>query len=855
MAAPSVCFVSTEIFPGTPGGIGRLIQQSALALEHAGWPAVLLLDVPEAATEKFRAYARSMLPRTSCVTVAELLTGLATDDDIPLWAFHFPEYWRSYRVALALRRLLADTRLAGIEFPDYCGLGYVALKWRRLLGGELGGLPMWIRLHAPHELCIAADDRQDDRIETRQLHAMERYSLRHADGWVAPSSGTLTWLRGVYGFDGPGWVRTPPFERVGSGGAHRRHSDRTGPIRILFYGKLQRLKGTDLFVRAAVDLCQRRPERFEFDLVGPEASESWRYPSFRVELEALIPPGMRDRFHFHGAIEPSRLRELALSSAIAVVPSRIETFCLAAHELNWIGIPLVLNDLPAFADYFRDGENCRTFDGTAEGLRRVLDELLSTSAPFAVWRWSDFSGASDPVPLYREVLATCRPAPALPQATENDDAPRVSVIVPYYEMQAYVDTTIASVARSTYRHWEVIVVDDGSRTPEARAKLEELRVRFAVDSRVQILSKPNGGLGSARNHGIAHAAGRYILPLDSDDLVHPDYLACAVTALEANPELDAVSCYVSYFTDGHDPADICDYVIPYDLIPPLIFLENRAGVAASVFRRSVFERHHYDEDLFSYEDWDLWWQLAAAGRQVETLPRILFRYRRRADSMVNTVGYSRHAHLIARIAERHREALAVRWDEVFRLYLEEVARLRARCRALDEAGHATGYGEETTGHEYSVRLTGRLLLGLLRSRVRARLAAALGRRTVTVRLQPKPHPEAQGMEVWCAGVRPVGGPEWRLDGVVEPAPLWERRNGGPPGAREMLVAMSPGATMTFRVGAEGFGLGFLHHPWSGRVVLTVDGQSHAVDLFGRGAGQGFFEHFWTGYRWVPQRVA
>src|SRR5438046_823509 len=290
MAAPSVCFVSTEIFPGTPGGIGRLIQQSALALEHAGWPSVLLLDVPEAATEKFRVYARSMLPRTSCVTVAELLTGLATDDDIPLWAFHFPEYWRSYRVALALR-------------------------------GQ---------------------------------------------------------------------------------------SDRTGPIRILFSGKLQRLKGTDLFVRAAVDLCQRRPERFEFDLVGPEASESWRYPSFRVELEALIPPGMRDRFHFHGAIEPSRLRELALSSAIAVVPSRIETFCLAAHELNWIGIPLVLNDLPAFADYFRDGENCRTFDGTAEGLRRVLDELLSTSAPFAVWRWSDFSGASDPVPLYRQVLAACR---------------------------------------------------------------------------------------------------------------------------------------------------------------------------------------------------------------------------------------------------------------------------------------------------------------------------------------------------------------------------------------------------------------------------------------------------------------
>src|SRR5262249_57351150 len=139
-------------------------------------------------------------------------------------------------------------------------------------------------------------------------------------------------------------------------------------------------------------------------------------------------------------------------------------------------------------------------------------------------------------------------------------------------------------------------------------------------------------------------------------------------------------------------------------------------VDASGRRRSVFEQHRYDEKLFSCEDWDLWWQRAAAGRQVETLPRILFRYRRRPDSMVNTVGYSRHAHLVARLAERHRGALGGRWDEVFRLYLEEVAQLRARCRALDEAGHATEQGKAATGHEYSVRLTRRLLSPLLRSR-------------------------------------------------------------------------------------------------------------------------------------------
>src|SRR5262249_1054921 len=277
-----------------------------------------------------------------------------------------------------------------------------------------------------------------------------------------------------------------------------------------------------------------------------------------AELEALIPPALRDRFHFHGPVEPSRLHELALSATLAVVPSRIETFCLAAHELNWIGIPLVLSGLPALADYFRNAENCRTFDGTAEDLERVLEELLNVPAPFDGWRWDDFS-ASDPLPLYQEVLAGCRPAPAVRPAIDSAEPPRVSVIVPYYEMQAYVDATVAPVERGTYPGWELIVVDDGSRTPDARAKLDELRGRFANDPRVQILSKPNGGLGSARNHGIAHATGRYVLPLDSDDLVHPDYLAAAVTALEANPQLAAVRCYGSHFVDGAEPTAICEY--------------------------------------------------------------------------------------------------------------------------------------------------------------------------------------------------------------------------------------------------------------------------------------------------------
>ena len=846
-----ICFVTEEISPGTPGGIGRLLQQTVAALERVEWPAVILFGGSAEALATFRGYATRALPRTTCLSVDELLADPAASDDLPQWAFHFPAYHRSYRTALALRRVATELPLAGIELPDYGGVGYVALKWRRLWGEELSGLPMWVRLHGPDEIWRAADGRDDGRIETQQLHSMERYCLRHADGWVGPSAATVEWLGAYYGIERPSWHQPPPYDHIGEPGVHPRRLDSTLPVRLLFYGKLQRLKGADVLVEAAVALARRRPERIEVDLVGPGPGASWRCASYRDELHAAIPEDLAERFRFHGAIDPVRLPELARQCTLAVVPSRVETFCLAAHELHWIGIPLVLADLPAFRPYFRDGVNCRTFDGSAVDLERVLEDILSTAAPFDGWTAAEPTDAPAPASLYARVLAECRPPPRPSTARGG----RVSVIVPFHEMQDYVDATLASIQSSTYADWEIVLVDDGSRSEAARRKVAGLRERFAGDDRVRILATPNGGLGSARNHGIACASGRYVLPLDSDDLVHPEYLRLAVTALEADPGLHAVSCFVGWFADGQAPSDVCDYVIPYDLLSPAVYLENRAGVAASVFRREVFERHHYDPSLFSFEDWDLWWQLAEAGARVETLPRLLFHYRRRRTSMVNTVGYSRHAHLVAMMLDKHEGVLRREWRAVLGTYLEEVCRLRdalAASRGGIASHDAGAAASPVRGYEYSVRLAAGLLVRLLRARMRAALGAMRGRRMVAVRIDGGRHVDSRAQEVWCAGVRQVRESRWRLDGVRGGTGDWQRRNGGARG--ELLVGSMPGTELHFALDGRGFGLGFLHHPWSGRVVLSVDGQSETVDLFGSGSTEGFYDHFWTGTHWVARRI-
>ena len=93
----------------------------------------------------------------------------------------------------------------------------------------------------------------------------------------------------------------------------------------------------------------------------------------------------------------------------------------------------------------------------------------------------------------------------------------VSVVVPVYNQEKYLDTSVPSILNQTYPDVEVILVDDGS-TDTSGAICDKFA---AQSSKIQVIHKKNGGLSSARNAGLAMAGGRYIGFVDSDDYVLP----------------------------------------------------------------------------------------------------------------------------------------------------------------------------------------------------------------------------------------------------------------------------------------------------------------------------------------------
>ena len=106
--------------------------------------------------------------------------------------------------------------------------------------------------------------------------------------------------------------------------------------------------------------------------------------------------------------------------------------------------------------------------------------------------------------------------------------PRISVVVPVYDVEAYLAPCLQSIARQSERDLEVIVVDDGS-ADASRAIAERFAER---DPRFRVIAQPNGGLGSARNTGVAHARGEFLAFVDGDDVVADDAYRRLLGSLE-----------------------------------------------------------------------------------------------------------------------------------------------------------------------------------------------------------------------------------------------------------------------------------------------------------------------------------
>lgn len=126
----------------------------------------------------------------------------------------------------------------------------------------------------------------------------------------------------------------------------------------------------------------------------------------------------------------------------------------------------------------------------------------------------------------------------------------ISVIIPVYEVEKYLERCIESTLCQTYSTMEIVLVDDGS--SDAGAQLCD--VYAEKDVRITVIHKPNGGLSDARNAGISYMTGTYVSFIDSDDKITSDYFEVMTRSLQSESS-DIVECDIVKFNDDNDLAE------------------------------------------------------------------------------------------------------------------------------------------------------------------------------------------------------------------------------------------------------------------------------------------------------------
>jgi GT2 family glycosyltransferase len=244
-------------------------------------------------------------------------------------------------------------------------------------------------------------------------------------------------------------------------------------------------------------------------------------------------------------------------------------------------------------------------------------------------------------------------------------APRVSIVVPVFDSGAYLDDALASVARQTFRDYEVILVDDGSTDARTIARCDAA----AREPGVRLVRTPNRGPALARNTGIEAAAAPYVLPLDSDDTLAPAFLARTVAVLDAEPSVDVVHTWVALTGRHHGVWETGPFAIP-DML-------SRCTIhVASLYRRRVWElAGGYDPRFVeSCEDWDFWLSALEQGATGRGIPEVLAYYRRTDGSReIGSRAPGTSTRLMRSLVEKHRALYAAHVDEAFPAIYERLA--------------------------------------------------------------------------------------------------------------------------------------------------------------------------------------
>lgn len=346
--------------------------------------------------------------------------------------------------------------------------------------------------------------------------------------------------------------------------------------------------------RSYMDVCN---PQFLTDLAN-------KFPDVKF-VSTYAVPGDPPNVEVTGVITHDTMPEL-MRDAIAVVSPIKETFGLLTLEAMAASIPVL--------GYAYGGNNDLIRHGETGYLARVNDANdLARGLQYCIENRNVLGDNAREVAKQYTWDKVCEQLAGIYQQAVVPQPPTVSIIIPCYNYSDKVGRAIESAQNQTVPASEIIVVDDGS--PDDGATMQIVSRYSANDNRVRYIRQDNGGVATARNHGIDISTGKYIICLDADDAIAPKFIEACIKDLEADPSLGiAYTKLLAVTPDGKQTISPWPGQWNFDA---QLEMKNQVPTAC-MFRKEMWRRlggyrQRYAPQGAGAEDAEFWLRSGSAG--------------------------------------------------------------------------------------------------------------------------------------------------------------------------------------------------------------------------------------------------
>ncbi len=400
---------------------------------------------------------------------------------------------------------------------------------------------------------------------------------------------------------------------------------------IVFFGRLELRKGLHVFCYALNQLVRAgiTPKKIVF--LGKTVA-SFPAQKFIRQQSSNWPKEMEWQI-ISDFDQPQALRFLQEKSRLAVIPSLLENSSFAIYECLNYAIAFIASDRGGNPELVaqKDHESI-LFSPHPNALSNQLAAVLKNGALIAepsfdfdknqeIWKnWHAGLGREGEIKKYSTTTENI---------DKNTDPPLVSVCLAHYERPKLVHQAIASLKQQTYKNFEVILVDDGSHSPDAKDNLAVIEKDFRQRG-WKVVYQENLYLGASRNTAARNAKGKYLLFMDDDNFAKEHEIETFVEIAESC-SADILTCFSDAFKGSKPPdqSNVVHRVTPIGAdIATGMFL-NVFGDSNCFVRRSAFEKlGGFTEDFgVGLDDQEFFARAILSGLKFEVVPEALYYYR------------------------------------------------------------------------------------------------------------------------------------------------------------------------------------------------------------------------------------